>query len=83
VRRPLKISGDADRFEQKRGVDDDYIHPGNLFRLMPPDEQQRTIAAIVGSLSKVPVEVPKKMVEHFTRVDPDHGGGITKGLSLA
>jgi catalase len=32
VRRPLKISGDADRYEQKRGVDDDYIQPGNLFR---------------------------------------------------
>ena len=26
---PLKISGDADRYDQKRGVDDDYIQPGN------------------------------------------------------
>lgn len=83
MRRPLKISGDADRYEQKRSVDDDYIQPSNLFRLMPPDEQQRTIAAIVGSLSKVPVEIPKKMVEHFARADPDYGGGIAKGLSLA
>ena len=64
-------------------MDDDYIQPGNLFRLMPPDEQQRTIAAIVGSLSKVPVEIQKKMVEHFTRADPDYGGGIAKGLGLA
>jgi catalase len=51
VRRPLKISGDADRYEQKRGVDNNYIQPGNLFRLMPPDEQQRIIAAIVGEQS--------------------------------
>ena len=50
---PLKISGDAGRYEQKRGVDDDYIQSGNLFRLMPPDEQQRLIAAIVGSLSNL------------------------------
>ena len=80
---PLKISGDADRYEQKRGVDDDYIQPGNLFRLMPPGEQERLIAAIVGSLSKVPVEIQKTMVEHFTRADPAYGGGIAKGLGLA
>jgi catalase len=79
---PLKISGDADRYEQVRGVDDDYIQPGNLFRLMPPEEQERTIAAIVGSLSQVPVEIQKKMVEHFTRADPAYGGGVAKGLGL-
>ena len=80
---PLRISGDADRYEQKRGVDDDYVQPGNLFRLMPPDEQQRLIAVIVGSLSTVPVEIQKKMVEHFTRADPAYGGGIAKGLGFA
>jgi len=31
---PMKISGDADRYEQKRGVYDDYIQPGDLYRLM-------------------------------------------------
>ena len=79
---PLKISGDADRYEQVRGVDDDYIQPGNLFRLMPPEEQERTIAAIVGSLSQVPVEIQKTMVEHFARADPAYGGGVAKGLGL-
>lgn len=79
---PLKISGDADRYEQKRGVDDDYIQPGNLFRLMPTDEQQRLISHIVASLKPVPVEIQKKMVEHFTRMDPAYGGGIKKGLGL-
>ncbi len=33
---PLKISGDADRYGQPI-TDVDYVHPGNLFRLMPPD----------------------------------------------
>jgi catalase len=37
----------------------------------------------VGSLSKVPVEIQKKMVEHFTRADPNYGGGSAKGLGLA
>lgn len=58
---PLKISGDADRYEQKRGVDDDYVQPGNLYRLMPPDEQARLIKNIVGSLGKTPREIQEKM----------------------
>jgi catalase len=37
----------------------------------------------VGSLSKVPVEIQKKMVEHFTRADPNYGGGSAKELGLA
>jgi len=79
---PLKISGDADRYEQKRGVDDDYIQPGNLYRLMPKDEQERLIANIAGSLKNVPVDIQKKMVEHFTRADKEYGGGIAKALNL-
>jgi catalase len=80
---PLKISGNADRYEQKRGVDADYVQPGNLFRLMPPDEQQRLIANIVGSLKKTPKAIQEKMVAHFTKADPAYGKGVAKGLGLA
>ena len=79
---PLKISGDADRYDQKRGVDDDYVQPGNLFRLMPPDEQQRLIKNLSGSLKKVSKELQKKMVAHFTKADKNYGGGIAKELGL-
>ncbi len=79
---PLKISGNADRYEQKRGVDDDYVQPGNLYRLMPPDEQERLVQNIVRSLKNVSKELQKKMVEHFTRADKDYGGRIAKALGL-
>ncbi|MDZ7619205.1 MAG: catalase, partial [Patescibacteria group bacterium] len=61
---PLKISGDADRYEQQRGVDDDYVQPGNLFRLMTADQQQRLFENIAGSLSKTPEEIQEQMVGH-------------------
>ena len=80
---PLKISGDADRYEQKRGVDDDYIQPGNLFRLMPPDEQERLMTNIVSTLKDVPQEIQEKMVEHFTRADPAYGAGVAEGLGIS
>jgi len=80
---PLKISGDADWYDQKRGVDDDYVQPGNLFRLMPPDARKRLIKNLVGSLKKVPREIQEKMVAHFTKADQAYGAGVAKGLGLA
>ena len=79
---PLKISGDADRYEQKRGVDDDYVQPGNLYRLMTPDAQARLIENIVGSLKNAPAEIQKRMVEHFRRADAAYGAGVAQGLGL-
>ncbi len=80
---PLKISGDADRYDQKRGVDADYVQPGNLFRLMTPDQQKRLIQNIAGSLKKVPTDLQKKMVAHFSKSDKHYGGGIAQELGLS
>lgn len=79
---PLKISGDADRYEQKRGVDDDYIQPGNLYRLLPAGEQSNLINNIVSSLKNVSGEIQRKMVGHFRKADPDYGDRVAKGLGL-
>ncbi|HUW82226.1 MAG TPA: catalase [Phycisphaerae bacterium] len=80
---PLKISGDADRYEQKRGVDDDYVQPGNLYRLMPPDEQKRLVANIAASLKKVPKHIQEKMVAHSRKADQAYGDGVAAGLGLS
>jgi catalase len=79
---PLRISGDADRYEQKRGVDDDYIQPGNLYRLMSPEQQKALAQNIAGSLGKVPKELQEKMVAHFAKADPAYGKGVAKALGL-
>jgi catalase len=73
---PLRISGDADRYEQKRGAADDYVQPGNLFRLMPADEQRRLVENIAGSLKKVPPAIRDRMVAHFSKADKAFGAGI-------
>ncbi|MGD9809358.1 MAG: catalase [Deferribacterales bacterium] len=79
---PLKISGDAARYEQKRGVDDDYIQPGDLYRLMTPEQQANLAKNIAGTLSKAPVEIQKKMLEHFARADKAYGADVAKELGL-
>ena len=79
---PLNISGDADRYEQKRGVDDDYVQPGNLYRLMPAHEQKRLVENIAGSLKKVPKDLQEKMVAHFSKADQAYGDGVARALGL-
>ena len=78
---PLKISGDADRFGQPI-VDADFIQPGNLYRIMPADEQERLITNIVGSLKKVPIEIQKRQLEHFLKADQSYGERVAKGLGI-
>ena len=79
---PLKISGDADRYEQKRGVDDDYVQPGNLYRLMSPEQQQGLVTNIAGSLKNVPKAIQEKMVAHFRKADQAYGDGVAQALGL-
>ncbi|NPD87757.1 MAG: catalase [Asgard group archaeon] len=78
---PLKISGDADRYGQPI-VDTDFIQPGNLYRIMPADEQERLIKNIVGSLKKVPEYIQKRQLEHFLRADKSYGERVAKGLGI-
>jgi len=79
---PLKISGDADRYDQKRGVDDDYVQAGELFRLLSSDEQSRLIGNIVDSLKNVSTEIQKRMIAHFSRADKAYGAGVARGLGM-
>jgi len=77
---PLKISGNADHYDQIRGVDDDYIQPGDLFRLMSTEQQDYLIHAIAGSLKKVPKDIQERMLKHFYKADEMYGKGVEKAL---
>ncbi len=78
---PLKISGDADRYGQPR-VDADFIQPGNLYRLMPADEQDRLIQNLVNSLKTVPTFIQERMLTYFYKADETWGDRVAKGLGL-
>jgi len=79
---PLKISGDADRYDHRAG-NDDYSQAGDLFRLMTEDERARLIDNIVGSLKHVSREIQQRQLAHFDKADPAYGKGVRKGLKKA
>jgi catalase len=78
---PLRISGDADRYNHRKG-NDDYTQPGNLFRLMTHDERQRLMDNIADAMQGVPVDIIKRQVVHFYRCDADYGIGVATRMGL-
>ncbi|MEX2520639.1 MAG: catalase [Paracoccaceae bacterium] len=77
---PLKISGDADRFNHREG-NDDYKQPGDLYRLLPADGQMRLHRNIADAMQGVPENIRERMCVHFDRADPAYGAGVRKALA--
>jgi catalase len=78
---PLKISGDADRYDHHEG-NDDYTQAGDLFRLMTAAQRGRLIANIVAHMASVPCDIQLRQIEHFRKADPDYGNGVAEGLGV-
>jgi catalase len=76
---PLKISGDADRYDHRQG-NDDYTQAGNLYRLMPKPEQERLHRAIANAMSGVPAEIAERQLKHFAKADPAYAAGVRSFL---
>ncbi|WP_232522216.1 catalase-related domain-containing protein [Sulfuriferula plumbiphila] len=76
---PLATGGAAGHWDHR--ADDDYhTQPGNLFRLMTPEQQRllcENTARSVGGASK---EIQQRHIAHCTRADPAYGAGVAAAL---
>ena len=79
---PLRISGDADRYDHRAG-NDDYQQAGALFRLMSADQQRQLIDNLVGAMQGVPEFIQVRQLKHFYQADPAYGQGVAEGLGIA
>ena len=73
---PLRISGDADRYDHREG-NDDYTQAGNLYRLMTGEEQMRLMDNIARAMQGVPKEILRRQIAHFHRADSAYGAGVS------
>ncbi len=76
---PLPLDGAADRYDHREG-NDDYTQAGNLFRLMPEDEQARLMDTIAAEMAGVPDEIVDRQIAHFRQADPAYGEGVAQRL---
>jgi catalase len=78
---PLRISGDADRYDHRAG-NDDYKQPGDLFRLMNAEQQGRLCQNIAEAMGGVPENIVQRQLAHFYKADPAYGDGVAKALGV-
>lgn len=76
---PLRINGDADHYSHRDG-NDDYRQPGDLFRLMTPEQQNRLFENIAGAMQGVPRFIIDRQMEHFRRADPAYAAGVEAAI---
>ena len=76
---PLRISGDAARWDHRVG-NDDYTQPGNLFRLFDDGEKQRLFDNIAAAMQGVPDDIVERQIALFSKCDPAYGAGVRKAL---
>jgi catalase len=78
---PLSVEGMADHWNHRE--DDDYFsQPGDLFRLMTPEQQQTLFDNTARSIGGASVEVQKRHIAHCIQADPAYGAGVAKALGI-
>ena len=82
VEPPLRLAGDATRYNHREG-NDDYRQPGDLFRLIGKEAQQRLVNNVAGAMQGVPREIVERQLGHFAKADPKYAEGVAQALGMA
>jgi len=77
---PLRISGDAARYDHREG-NDDFSQPRALFALFDAAQRQRLFANIAAAMSGVPESIVERQLALFQRIDPAYSAGVRAALA--
>ena len=77
---PLRISGDADRYDHRVG-NDDFSQPRALWKLFDESQRQRLYANIAAAMAGVPDEIVQRQLALFAKVEPQYARGVAAALS--
>ncbi|MEJ2573624.1 MAG: catalase [Gammaproteobacteria bacterium] len=76
---PLRISGDAARYDHRQG-NDDFSQPRALFNLFKEEQRRRLFGNIAAAMTSVPDEIVERQLKLFDQVHPDYGAGVRWAL---
>jgi catalase len=77
---PLKISGDADWWNYRDDDANYYKQPGDLFRLMTPEQQQVLFDNTARAMGDAPDFIKQRHVDNCSKADPAYGAGVKAAL---
>jgi catalase len=77
---PLRISGDAARYDHREG-NDDFSQPRALFALFDEAQRQRLFRNVAEGMDGVPDEIAERQAKLFDQVDPAYGAGVRRAVA--
>ncbi len=80
---PLALDGAADRWNHREDDDDYYSQPGELFRLMSPEQQEALFGNTARAMGDAPDFIKLRHIGHCLKADPSYGEGVAKALGLS
>ncbi len=79
---PLRLSGEAGRFDHRDG-NDDYAQPRALFERFDDGQRQRLFGNVAEAMQGVTSDVVRRQLDHFRRVHPEYAEGVAGALGIA
>lgn len=79
---PLKISGDAARWNYPCDDADYFEQPGKLFRLMSPEQKEALFGNTARALGDAPKEIKLRHIRNCAKADPAYGAGVAKACGI-
>ena len=76
---PLRISGDAARYDHRIG-NDDFGQPRALFNLFDDGQKARLFSNIAAAMGGVPDAIVERQCRLFDQVHPDYGRGVREAV---
>ena len=80
---PLKLYGNADRWNFREDDDDYYTQPGKLFRLMSPEQQQILFENTARNMGDSEKHIKIRHIENCYKADPAYGEGVARELGIS
>lgn len=86
---PLKLQGkgltgsvEVYNFPEREYDDDYYTQPGDLFRLMPPEEQQLLFENTARAMDGCAQFIKERHARNCYKADPEYGKGVAASLGV-
>ncbi len=79
---PLAVEGAADHWNHREDNDDYYSQPGNLFRMMNPEQQKALFENTARAMGDAPKEIKIRHINNCMKADSAYGEGVAAALEI-
>jgi len=79
---PLKVHGDVYNYNEREYDQDYYTQPGNLFRMMNPQQQEALFGNTARAMGDALLFIKQRHVRNCYKADVAYGTGVAKALGI-